>query len=121
MDAPARPGSVPGHLGESHLSLWFGRGHSPCILHAMMGHARGVVLLAGAMHDAQIGELTATEVKKAITGNGHAGKRQVQEAVAAQCNLPEPPSPPDVADAIAIALCAGRRVAAERLAARMPT
>jgi Holliday junction resolvasome RuvABC endonuclease subunit len=27
-----------------------------------------------------------------------------------QCRLDEPPSPPDVADAIAIALCAARRL-----------
>ena len=33
----------------------------------------------------------------------------MQQAVMVQCGLPEPPSPPDVADAIAIALCAGRR------------
>jgi Holliday junction resolvasome RuvABC endonuclease subunit len=34
----------------------------------------------------------------------------MQRAVMLQCGLMEPPSPPDVADAIAIALCASRRL-----------
>ena len=79
----------------------------------MMGHARGVILLAGQRRDLVLDELPATEVKKAITGHGHASKHQVQMAVMAQCGLSEPPSPPDVADAIAIALCAARRVQLE--------
>jgi crossover junction endodeoxyribonuclease RuvC len=78
----------------------------------IMGHARGVVLLAGQSRGIEIDELGATEVKKAVTGNGHASKRQMQLAVMQQCGLAEPPSPPDVADAIAIALCAARRLSA---------
>ena len=78
----------------------------------LMGHARGVVLLAGASRGVRIDELQPTEVKKAITGNGHAGKVEMQLAVMSQCRLPEPPSPPDVADGIAIALCAARRLEA---------
>ena len=78
----------------------------------IMGHARGVVLLAAQRAGACVTELAATEVKKSLTGHGHATKRQVQESVMAQCRLPELPSPPDVADAIAIALCAARRVTA---------
>jgi crossover junction endodeoxyribonuclease RuvC len=75
-----------------------------------MGHARGVVLLAGERQGIEIDELAATEVKKAVAGSGHASKHQVQMAVMQQCGLSEPPSPPDVADAIAIALCASRRI-----------
>lgn len=77
----------------------------------LMAHARGVVLLAGQLRGIEVGELAVTEVKRAITGNGHASKDQVQHAVMIQCHLKEPPSPPDVADAIAIALCAARRTA----------
>jgi crossover junction endodeoxyribonuclease RuvC len=77
----------------------------------LMGHARGVVLLAGQSRGIKIDELAVTEIKRAITGNGHAGKQQVQRAVMVQCGLREAPSPPDVADAIAIALCAARRIA----------
>lgn len=76
----------------------------------LMGHARGVVLLTAQQRGMEIIELSATAVKKAITGNGHAGKRQMQEAIRTQCGLDKPPSPPDVADAIGIAMCAARRV-----------
>lgn len=76
----------------------------------LMGHARGVVLLAGQLRGLEVDELAATEVKKAVTGNGHASKRQMQHAVMSQCGLRELPEPPDVADAIAIALCAARRL-----------
>jgi len=77
----------------------------------LMAHARGVVLLAGQLKNVAIDELAVTEVKRAITGNGHASKEQVQHAVMIQCGLEKPPQPPDVADAIAIALCAARRIA----------
>jgi crossover junction endodeoxyribonuclease RuvC len=76
----------------------------------LMAHARGVVLLAGQLAGVQIDELAATEVKRAVTGHGHASKEQVQRAVMMQCGLKEMPQPPDVADAIAIALCAARRM-----------
>ena len=75
----------------------------------MMGHARGVILLAATRRGISTDELAPAEVKRALTGNGRATKAQVQQAVMDQCGLPEPPSPPDVADAIAIALCAARR------------
>jgi crossover junction endodeoxyribonuclease RuvC len=87
----------------------------------LMAHARGVVVAAGAKAGLTFDELAPTEVKKAITGNGHATKRQMQQAVTAQCGLDEIPEPPDVADAIAIALCAARRIVAERLANPLPT
>ncbi|MBS3734617.1 MAG: crossover junction endodeoxyribonuclease RuvC [Phycisphaerae bacterium] len=76
----------------------------------LMAHARGIVLLAAQQAGRRVRHLAATEVKKALTGNGHASKRQVQRAVQSVCRLSELPEPPDVADALAIALCAGRRV-----------
>lgn len=86
----------------------------------LMGHARGVVLLAGQQRGVAIDELAATEVKKAVTGNGHATKRQIQMSVMAQCKLVELPTPPDVADAIAIAICGARRLAGDRMTAAAP-
>jgi len=77
----------------------------------LMAHARGVILLAANQKKLEVSNLPATEVKKAITGYGHASKTQMQLAVQTQCRLAEPPSPPDVADAIAIALTDARRVA----------
>lgn len=75
-----------------------------------MGHARGVCLLAIRRAGVSVYELAATEVKKSVTGGGHAGKRQVQLAVQAQLGLADMPSPPDVADAIAIAITGARRL-----------
>ncbi len=80
----------------------------------LMAHARGVILLAAQRRSIAIDHLPSTEVKKALTGYGHASKQQVQEAVRTQCGLDEAPSPPDVADAIAIALTYARRAAYER-------
>lgn len=75
----------------------------------IMAHARGVVLLRGQTAGLSLVELGATEVKKSLTGHGHAGKQQIQAGVQAQLGLAEAPKPADVADAIAIALCALRR------------
>jgi crossover junction endodeoxyribonuclease RuvC len=52
-------------------------------------------------------------VKRTITGNGHAGKPQVQRSVAMLCKLSKPPEPPDVADAIAIAWTMATRMGRE--------
>ena len=75
-----------------------------------MGHARGVILLACEQRGIAVRHLTATQIKKSLTGNGHATKAQMQQAVQALCRLDKPPTPADVADAIAIALCTGRRM-----------
>lgn len=75
----------------------------------LMAHARGVILLAAEQAGVAVRGLAATNVKKHLTGNGHASKRQVQRAVQTVCGLAEPPEPPDVADALAIALTAAGR------------
>jgi crossover junction endodeoxyribonuclease RuvC len=81
----------------------------------LMGHARGVILLCARQYGLPVEHLPSTEVKKSITGYGHASKEQMQRAVQSQCRLAELPSPPDVADAIAIALTCARRRALEAL------
>ncbi len=81
----------------------------------IMAHGRGAILLAATQAGLPIENLPSTAVKKSLTGNGHASKQQMQLAVQSQCGLAAPPSPPDVADAIAIALCHARRLAVERL------
>ena len=82
------------------------RGHTAML----MGHARGVILLAIADAGLDVVELSPAEVKKAITGSGRAGKAQVQHAVAAQLQLADIPEPSDAADALALALCGLRRL-----------
>lgn len=71
----------------------------------LMGHARGVICLAAAEHDKEVTHYAATQIKKILTGNGRAPKIQVQQAVTRHLNLNEVPQPPDVADALAIAIC----------------
>ena len=71
----------------------------------LMGHARGVILLAAAESGIPVESYRATQIKKTITGNGHAAKWQMREAIRRELGLPEMPEPPDVADALAIALC----------------
>ena len=71
----------------------------------MMGHARGVLCLAAGQSGAPLCSYAATQVKKMLTGNGRASKAQVQIAITRQLNLQQVPDPPDVADALAIALC----------------
>ncbi len=71
----------------------------------IMGHARGAICLAVANENLTISSYAATQVKKVLTGNGRAPKPQVQLAVARQLHLVQPPDPPDVADALAIAIC----------------
>ncbi|MCC6579340.1 MAG: crossover junction endodeoxyribonuclease RuvC [Phycisphaeraceae bacterium] len=78
----------------------------------LMAHARGVILLAAKQCGADLLHLPSTEVKKAVTGYGHASKDQMQRAVQSHFRLAELPQPPDVADALAIALTAARRVLA---------
>jgi len=73
----------------------------------MMGHARGVILLAARKRGIQLEQFPANRVKQAVTGNGHASKVQMQRAIQMQWKLPAPPEPPDVADALAVALCCG--------------
>jgi crossover junction endodeoxyribonuclease RuvC len=69
----------------------------------LMGHARGVVLLAAARRGIEVISVPATRIKKALTGNGHASKVQVQRAIMATLGLNRIPEPSDVADALAIA------------------
>jgi crossover junction endodeoxyribonuclease RuvC len=71
----------------------------------LMGHARGVLLQQAAAMDAQVYSFSATRIKKALTGNGHAGKPQMQRAIQSMLSLAKLPEPADVADAIAAALC----------------
>lgn len=74
----------------------------------LMGHARGVILLVASQRGVPTRDFAATHIKKSLTGNGRASKAQVQRAVRVTLGLDADPDPPDVADAIAIALAAGR-------------
>lgn len=70
-----------------------------------IGEARGVILLSAAMNNLPIYEYTPAEIKKSVTGNGRADKRQVQKMVQNLLGLKSVPKPYDASDALAIALC----------------
>lgn len=70
----------------------------------LMGHARGVICLAAGMHSIPVHHYMPTQVKSAVTGNGRASKEQIQQMVQRTFGLAETPNPPDVSDAVAIAL-----------------
>lgn len=71
----------------------------------LMGHVRGAICLAAEQAGIEVVSYAATKIKKTMTGMGHAPKDQMQRAVQLELRLPQPPSPPDVADAIAVAFC----------------
>ena len=70
----------------------------------MVGHARGVVLLAAQKAGLEVFEYTPLEVKLSVVGSGAASKRQVQFMI---CKMLSPAEklPLDAADALAVALC----------------
>jgi crossover junction endodeoxyribonuclease RuvC len=69
----------------------------------VLGHARGVLLLAAGRH-CEVHEYAARKVKKAVAGYGQADKHQVGHMVKTLLGLPKVPAQ-DAADALAIALC----------------
>ncbi len=71
----------------------------------LMGHARGVILLAAARLGIEVRSYSATRIKRYLTGNGRATKAQMQRAIRTTLGLEALPEPADVADALAIALC----------------
>ncbi|MEM6328936.1 MAG: crossover junction endodeoxyribonuclease RuvC [Planctomycetota bacterium] len=70
----------------------------------LMGHARGVIVLAGVQAGLPVHDYAATQIKKTLTGAGRAPKAQMQLAVQRELGLKQLPEPADVADALAIAM-----------------
>ncbi len=70
----------------------------------VLGHARGVILLAAAQRGIVVNELTPAEIKKAVVGTGGATKEQVQFMVTRLLRLKTVPQPTDAADGVAAAL-----------------
>ena len=70
----------------------------------VLGHARGVVLLAGERAGIVVQEFAPKLIKKTVTGTGAATKQQVQAMVARLLRLKQAPQPSDAADGVACAL-----------------
>lgn len=69
-----------------------------------VAQARGVILLTLAEHGIVVIEPSPLQLKSAITGDGRADKRQVQEMLMRMLHLTELPKPDDAADALALAV-----------------
>ena len=70
----------------------------------VLGHARGVVLLAAQQAALIIAEYSPATIKKTVTGAGAAPKAQVGAMVARLLHLTQAPQPSDAADGVAVAL-----------------
>ena len=70
----------------------------------VLGHARGVILLAAALSDSPVNEMAPAEIKKAVVGTGGATKEQVQFMLTRLLRLKAVPQPSDAADGVAAAL-----------------
>jgi crossover junction endodeoxyribonuclease RuvC len=81
----------------------------------LMGHARGVILQTAAKAGIAVRSFSATKIKKSLTGNGHAQKLQMQRTIQAMLGLPKMPEPPDVADAVAVALCCANAASRDKV------
>lgn len=84
-----------------------------------LGHARGVVLLAGATAGLVITEHPPAEVKKAIAGTGAATKQQVQYMLTHLLRLKAAPEPADASDGVAAAVTCLLASHVERLTLRL--
>jgi crossover junction endodeoxyribonuclease RuvC len=85
----------------------------------ILGHARGVALLAGVQSGAVVAEYSPREIKKSVVGNGNAGKDQVEFMIKAMLSLAGTSYPADAYDALAAALCDFRHCAFSRTLATM--
>jgi crossover junction endodeoxyribonuclease RuvC len=71
----------------------------------VLGHVRGVVLLAGAERGVPVHEYPPATVKQQVTGFGRAEKSQVAFMVTRLLELRVAARPGDATDALAVALC----------------
>ena len=78
--------------------------HNHVTTAALMGHARGAACLAVRDHGAPLAEYPPTQIKKSITGRGHASKDQVGRMVGTWLGIPNPGWSADAADALALAV-----------------
>jgi crossover junction endodeoxyribonuclease RuvC len=80
-------------------------------LRSVMGVAQisGALMAIAHRHNIPVEFFTPSEVKAAVAGHGRASKAQVAQMVTAILKLKEVPKPADVADALAVAICASNK------------
>lgn len=69
-----------------------------------VGQSRGVVLLTAAQHHVPVISYSPLTIKRTITGDGKADKKQIERMIMLTLRLQETPKPDDTADALAIAM-----------------
>ena len=114
----ARANSLPHRLAELHQEIArLIRRHQPSVLALedafyhknvrttlVLGHARGVILLAAQQAELDIAQYAPAMIKKTVVGAGGAKKNQVAAMVAQLLRLKNAPHPSDAADGVAAAL-----------------
>ncbi|OFS22533.1 crossover junction endodeoxyribonuclease RuvC [Corynebacterium sp. HMSC04H06] len=80
----------------------FERGNVSTVMQT--AHAVGVLVLAAAERGLDVHMYTPSEVKKAVSGNGRADKKQMTAMITRILGLSDPPKPADAADALALAV-----------------
>lgn len=85
------------------LERVFERGEVSTVMQT--AHAVGVLVLAAAERDIPVHMYTPSEVKKAVSGNGRADKKQMTAMITRILGLSEAPKQADAADALALAVC----------------
>lgn len=83
-------------------TVFYGKSAKTALL---MGHARGVILLAAKRYGLTVFEYSPAEVKRAVVGRGRASKEQVRFMVGNILGLKESPRDVDASDALAVAIC----------------
>jgi crossover junction endodeoxyribonuclease RuvC len=83
-------------------SLFYARNARSALV---LGHARGVAVLAAVEAGLPIAEYTPAAIKLAVVGYGRAEKAQMQAMVKLLLGLAAVPTPHDAADALAVAIC----------------
>jgi len=113
-----RGDSLPYRLAELHSAIaQLIRRHQPSVLALedafyhknvrttlVLGHARGVILLAAQQEGLDIAQYAPAMIKKTVVGAGGAQKSQVAAMVARLLRLKTAPKPADAADGVAAAL-----------------
>ena len=114
----ARSNSLPYRLAELHHAIAeLIERHQPSVLALedafyhknvrttlVLGHARGVILLAAQQAELDIAQYAPAMIKKTVVGAGAAKKTQVGAMVAQLLRLKDAPQPSDAADGCAAAL-----------------
>ena len=116
QDPRDRVGSISEHLERIIVShkprlIAIERVFAQANLRSVMGVAQisGALMALAHKHDIPLEFFTPSEVKLAVTGHGRADKAQVADMVKRTLSLEDIPKPADVADALAVAICASKR------------